>query len=253
MRKKVTLKKLIKSSFNKIMNGEWYDFGNYIVTELTNILFVKINSNNQILICPLCSYSGPNFIHLGNQSGITWNSACPNCDSRSRHRGLIFLYHSVLQTKTKIRILHFAPESFFRDYIKDYKSNKYFTTDYNMLDVDFPNEDIQNLKFDNFSFDLVLANHVLEHIPDDKKALLEIARILRPGGMAILTVPGDWRRPNTIFYPNLDYNGHYRDYGLDILEMMGAIFSEVTISNLFRFNCNKHAIKNDEKAFLCIK
>ncbi len=253
MRQRTTVKKLIKNSLKKIINEEWNDFGNYIISELINILSQKKMIYNQVFICPLCNYSGPNFIHLGNRSGISWNSACPSCDSRSRHRGLIFLYNSILKTKTNRKILHFAPEPFFKNYLKDYSGNVYFTTDYNMLDVDYPNEDIQNLNFNDLSFDIVLANHVLEHIVDDCKAISEIARILKPNGIAIITVPGDWRRQNTIIYPHLDYNGHYRDYGLDIIDKLNNIFSRVLIRNLFCYNDNKHAIKSDERAFLCLK
>ena len=95
MRKKITIKKLMKSSLNKIFNGDWIGFGNYIISELVNILFQNGSSGNQFLICPICQYSGSNFIHLGNRLGISWNSACPDCDSRSRHRGLIILYQRI--------------------------------------------------------------------------------------------------------------------------------------------------------------
>jgi ubiquinone/menaquinone biosynthesis C-methylase UbiE len=57
--------------------------------------------------------------------------------------------------------------------------------------------DIQNMPFENESFDVVICNHVLEHVPDDKKAMKEIQRILKPKGYAILQVPADFSRKET--------------------------------------------------------
>ena len=115
--------------------------------------------------------------------------------------------------------------------------------------VDFPREDIQCLRFDDCSYDLVLANHVLEHVENDGLALSEVARILSKNGKAIFTIPGDWRRVETKIFPNLDFNGHYRDYGLDIIDLMKTVFSKVKVCNLFQFDGIKHAIKKDEIAF----
>ena len=109
------------------------------------------------------------------------------------------------------------------------------------------------MSFDDSSFDLVLSNHVLEHVPDDQQAVSELARVLIPGGTAIITIPGDWRRKQTRTFTHLNYNGHYRDYGLDILDMMQDSFSKVKKRNLFYYQGYRHAIKPLESAFICIK
>mgnify|MGYP001281834217 CR=1 FL=1 len=252
MRSRTTFKKLFKNSLRKGYSGEWLDLGHYLVSETLNI-FPIMRPNKKKLKCPLCNNSENQFVHLGNKLGISWNVACPNCDSRSRHRGLFFLYNRYLNTPDQIRILHFAPEESFLLYFKNIGPHYYKTTDFNMAGVDFPNEDIQSLKFDDCSYDIVLANHVLEHVENDDLALSEVARILNKNGKAIFTIPGDWRRAETKIFPNLDLNGHYRDYGLDIIDLMRTIFSKVQVCNLFQFDGNKHAIKKDEKAFICIK
>jgi ubiquinone/menaquinone biosynthesis C-methylase UbiE len=77
--------------------------------------------------------------------------------------------------------------------------------------VDFK-EDIQNLSFPNAQYDLILCNHVIEHVPKDEMALKEISRILKPNGKAIITIPGNYQRDNTIYFNHLRFNGHYRDY-----------------------------------------
>ena len=71
--------------------------------------------------------------------------------------------------------------------------------------------------------------------------------------MAIITIPGDWRRKQTKNFTHLNYNGHYRDYGLDILDMMHSSFSKVKKVNLFNYEGQKYAIKPLETAFICIK
>jgi len=252
MRSNTTLKKLLRNSIKKAIYGEWKELGYYIISESINIT-IDILPLTKNVKCPLCQKSKKNFIHLGNKLGINWNSSCQNCDSRSRHRGLFFLYNYYLRSTKTIKILHFAPEPSLRNYLESLNLNYYHTTDLNMIGVDYPNQDIQNLKLNDSSYDLVLINHVLEHVKNDKIALSEIARILKTNGRAIITVPGDWKRIKTKTFHNLDFNGHYRDYGLDIINLMKIFFKNVQVCNLFQFDGFKHAIKKDERAFICKK
>ena len=237
-----------------MIQEQWIGLGYYVASELGNIIGGRqILQGPKILTCPLCHFSASAFVHLSNPLQITWNSACPNCDSRSRHRGLVFLYREFLGHGRGKKILHFAPEPVLESEIRKYNQHKYFTTDYNMTNVDFPKEDIQELSFDDFSFDFILSNHVLEHVSDDKSALSEISRVLRNGGIAIITIPGDWRRKHTKTYNHLNYNGHYRDYGLDILEILRDSFSKVNKRKLFNYNGYRYGIKPLETAFICQK
>ena len=253
-RKKVTVKRLIKKSLDLFLQEQWAGIGHYVASETCNILAKrKIFQGSKILTCPLCRFSAAAFVHLSNPIAISWNSACPNCNSRSRHRGLVFLYREFLQNSQGKKILHFAPEPVLAHEIRKYSQHQYFTTDYNMNEVDYPNEDIQKLTFGDSSFDVILNNHVLEHIPDDRKAMRELARILKPKGIAILTIPGNWRRKQTKIFSHLNYNGHYRDYGLDIMNFLRDSFSMVKKNNLFHYQGQRHAIKPLETAFICIK
>lgn len=252
--RKITFKRFLKKSLILLFQEQWAGLVHYLVSETSNILAERhIFQGSNLLTCPLCQFSGLTFIHLSNVLGINWNAACPNCNSRSRHRGLIFLYREYLQYSSNSKILHFAPEPILENELRKYTRHKYYTTDYHMPDVDFPNEDIQELSFDDLSFNLVLSNHVLEHVEDDKRALSEISRILINGGTAIITIPGDWRRNQTKIFGHLHYNGHYRDYGLDIVGMMKVYFSKVIKRNLFHYQGTRNAIKPLETAFICIK
>lgn len=204
-----------------IQHRRWKALKNYILAEGLNILYESgFSLYRKLFECSLCGYHGTYFISKSNELGIAWHSCCPRCNSRARHRGLKYLYDELLKNASGAKILHFAPEPVLMDVIKNYPAVEYKTTDYLLQDVDYPGEDIQALSFADNSFDLVFCNHVIEHVPDDRKALQQIQRILRPGGKAVITIPGDWNRNETIKFPDLRHNGHYRDYGMDVIQMM---------------------------------
>jgi predicted SAM-dependent methyltransferase len=125
------------------------------------------------------------------------NALSPSTFSLERHR-LLWLY---LKNETDFftkpqKVLHFAPEQAFYKRFRKQENLDYTTTDLfsPLADV---KADITNLPFEDNSFDTILCNHVLEHIPDDKKAMEELYRILRPNGMAILQIPQDLERDVT--------------------------------------------------------
>jgi SAM-dependent methyltransferase len=116
-------------------------------------------------------------------------ATCPFCQSYDRDR-LLFLF---LKSKTTlfskpIRLLHIAPELTLAGKIVECP-----TIDYLSGDIDghlaMQAMDVTNLKLDTGSFDAVICNHVLEHVPDDRRAMSELLRVLKPGGWAVLQVP----------------------------------------------------------------
>lgn len=246
------LKRLLKLAYNK----NWRRLTKGIVAELLNVgrfgFFFGLVQKKE---CNICEYKGP-FVHLYNELRIAWNSACPTCDSRSRHRGLFFLYNEYIITdEVSRKILHFAPEPVFYRLFLDKSFLDYKTTDFFLEDVDFVKEDIQKLSFADDSFDVVLCNHVIEHVPDDVRAFREINRILTKGGMALLTIPGNFTRPKTVYFDHLNYNGHYRDYGIDVVDKLKLCFGEIDIVNLSKFSMAGHdyAIRKNDLAFVCKK
>lgn len=185
--------------------------------------------------CPVCGNDSTHFHHLYNSSGFSWDSCCTHCSSRFRHRALLYLYQDLLAAHPFRKVLHFAPEPIFYSLFKN-KTESYLTTDYFLKDVDFPNEDIQKLSFQDESFDLILCNHVIEHVPNDDAAFSELSRITSKGGRCVITVPGDYTREKTVVYKNLTHNGHFRDYGQDVAEKLKKYFGQVEIIDLYRFN-----------------
>lgn len=125
------------------------------------------------------------------------NVLSPSTLSLERHR-LLWLY---LKNETDffikpLRVLHFAPEQAFYKRFRKLANLDYTTTDLNSPLADVK-ADICDLPFKDESFDFILCNHVLEHIPDDTKAMQEIFRILKKGGTAILQIPQDLSRETT--------------------------------------------------------
>ena len=122
-------------------------------------------------------------------------------------------------------MLHFAPESVFRKFFSA-RFGQYETADIAMKDVDHQ-VDLQELPFKDQTYDFVFASHVLEHIPDDGKAISEIRRILKPNGIAVLPVP--LVAEKTIEYPgpNPHEAHHVRAPGVDYFDRYERFFARV--------------------------
>jgi SAM-dependent methyltransferase len=170
--------------------------------------------------CPICGHDGV-MISVGHPP--RWDARCAQCGSRERHR-LLWLW--AIRTGTNElngkRILHFAPEKALREALKN--NSKYETADLRQQGVTHQ-VDMTQLPMTNETYDVVVANHVLEHIDDDRRAMQELFRILRPGGIALLTVPINPTRELTYEDPTIVDPGerqahfnardHRRFYGLD--------------------------------------
>ncbi len=161
------------------------------------------------------------------------NVLSPSTLSLERHR-LLWLY---LKNKTslftkKTKLLHFAPEQAFYRRFRKMENLEYTTTDLNSPLADVK-ADICNLPFEDNSFDFILCNHVLEHIPDDTKAMQELYRILSPGGTAILQIPQDLSRATTFEDNSITSRkerakifgqyDHVRVYGRDYFDKLRSI------------------------------
>ena len=124
-------------------------------------------------------------------AGYGPNVYCPNCMSKNRERLVLAVLQHTLTIDNK-KILHFSPEKNLYNYLAT-KANV-TTVDivpgfYKKIDGTITYADATNLHFENTSFDMIIANHILEHIPEDLTAMKEMNRVLKTGGMAILQVP----------------------------------------------------------------
>jgi len=161
------------------------------------------------------------------------NVLAPGTLSLERHR-LFWLYLKNETTffSAPLRVLHFAPEQAFVQKFKKQKNLTYTTTDLNSPIADVK-ADICDLPFKDNSFDFIICNHVLEHIPDDIKAMQELYRVLAPSGTAIVQVPYDAKREitfedNTITDQSertriFGQYDHLRVYGMDYFKKLSSI------------------------------
>lgn len=161
------------------------------------------------------------------------NVLSPSTLSLERHRLLwLYLKNETDFFSSKLKVLHFAPEQAFYKRFRKLSNLVYTTTDLNSPLADVK-ADICNLPFQDNEFDVILCNHVLEHIPDDTKAMQELYRVMKPGGMGILQIPQDLNRETT-FEDNSITNkkarakifgqyDHVRVYGRDYFDKLRAI------------------------------
>jgi hypothetical protein len=203
--------------------------------------------------CPCCGWVGPAFVATANWRALSLQSRCPRCDSRSRHRGLTRLLPSLLEGPPPGPVLIFAPELVLLEQFPRLTDRRIVTTDYLSVDVDYPGEDIQRLSFADGSFSLILCNHVLEHVPDDATALQECARVLARGGVAVFTIPGEYDGRPTWVFDTPDDNGHFRHYGLDVMDKMRAAFASVEAIDMGQDADPRWRIRQGDMAFVCRK
>lgn len=153
-----------------------------------------------------CFCCGGNFITFlpGGVKVKRANALCPECGSLERHR-LVWRY---IETNTDllkkhVKLLHVAPEKLFYKIFSTCKNIEYvpcakFGEGYeDKYPEGTQNIDITDILLPDNSFDAIICSHVLEHIPDDHRAMKELYRVLKPGGWAILQVPLDASRDAT--------------------------------------------------------
>lgn len=159
---------------------------------------------------------------------------CAMCASFERQRFLFYVYDKLfMNTKNQLKILHLAPEKSVYDFI-----SKNPLIDYTCCDIEPENypycktiqkEDGMKLSFKDESFDFILHNHVMEHVPNDIDFLIECTRVLKPEGKMIVSVPfypedlcDDTKKTDEErieFYGQAD---HLRKYGKDILKKISS-------------------------------
>ncbi len=153
------------------------------------------------------------------------NVLSPSTLSLERHRLLwLFLKNETAFFHKPLKVLHMAPEQCFLSLFKKMKHLDYTTADLYSPIVDVK-ADILDLPFNDNQFDIVFCNHVLEHIEDDSKAMKELFRVMKPGGMGIFQVPQELAREKTYEDSNINtpedrakhfgQYDHVRIYGKD--------------------------------------
>ena len=152
----------------------------------------------------------------------------------------LFLKEKTDFFSANLKVLHIAPEQCFYSRFRKLKNLDYITADMESP-IAGVKLDIQEMPFKDNEFDVVICNHVLEHVEDDKKAMSEILRVLKKGGYALLHVPVDYSMKET--YENQEITSpkerekhfrqkdHHRLYGLDFPERLKKAGFRITDRN----------------------
>jgi SAM-dependent methyltransferase len=190
--------------------------------------------------CPVCQQSARRFLRFG-QVVAREDARCPHCGALERHR-LVWLY---LANRTDLfdgkpkRMLHVAPEQCFERRLRARLGAGYLTAD--LLDPHtMERMDITDIRHPDESFDVIYCSHVLEHVPDDRRAMREFQRVLKKGGWAMLLVPitADRTREDPSVTDPADrirlygQADHVRRYGPDYVDRLREVGLEVAITRV---------------------
>jgi SAM-dependent methyltransferase len=187
--------------------------------------------------------------------------------SLERHR-LIWLF---LKEKTnffndKIKFLHIAPEFCFIKLFKNQSNLDYTTADLNSPWADVK-MDVHEIPFEEETFDVIMCNHVLEHVEDAHKVMTEFYRVMKKGGWGIFQVPIDTNREETFDDPSItdpkEREKHYwqsdhlrlfgKDYGKKLSAAGFEVIEDPFVNLLDPELIDRYALPKGEIIYLCQK
>lgn len=223
--------------------------------------------------CIICNSKFDSFAPFGIIERT--NALCPNCNSLERHRLLwrFLKKETNLISNKKIKLLHFAPEKVFINQFANFKNIEYFPCDLqpelygNKQKVKILKADITNIPFKDNTFDVILCNHVLEHIEDEKLAMSELFRVMKINGWGIFQVPLNPKLKYTyedfsIVKPEdrvkaFGQSDHVRIYGLDYKDRLKNAGFDVTINDFVndftQDEIAKYGFQPNELIYYCEK
>lgn len=216
--------------------------------------------------CPICKESSESFLPFGF-TYLRPYAMCPHCRSLERHR----LFWLFLEQKTdffydRYCVLDIAPLKFIQDCFYAMKNLQYLSV---ALPSSFAGKkmDVTNLQISDETYDCIFCHHVFAHIPDDKKAMREIFRVLKRGGWAILQSSVDEKLEKThedsiIFTEeekknNVDQHHHIRRYGRDYVSRLEEVGFKVEqfafAEELGPVMVKRCSLNQKEKIYFCKK
>lgn len=229
-------------------------------------------------VCSLCSTHLKRFMPGGIDlpvlrekevvgGGYRNNMYCPSCGCTDRER-LLVAYLSDNLSMANLEALHVAPERNLHAYLKA-NCRKVVPADLQPQNYKHIGEVVQlsltEIPYADDSFNLVVANHVMEHIPDDKLAMSEVRRVLANNGLAVLQVPYSYIIEHTEEDLTIDSDTErersygqfdhvrlyaYKDY-VNRLKSVGFSVEVIEPAKLAQYA--KFGVNPDEAIFLCKK
>lgn len=231
--------------------------------------------------CPVCGEKIRLYVPYVNQAQKD-PLCCPACWALPRIR-LLALYLEASRSPpffqkdvpAPFRMLHFGPEVGFLKKFQHRQEIEYVPADMNPWEDTIRKEDIQQMSFEDNYFDALICSHVLEHVEDDRKAIDEMFRVLKPGGIAYIMIPktnnqNTWKTPaldktieesfplsdeqRTLLYGQAD---HKRLYADDFIERLERFSVEVITPESFldkqQIETHKLGHRSAGEIYVCTK
>jgi SAM-dependent methyltransferase len=223
--------------------------------------YIRLRYRGQGVECPCCGRNWRAFVPDWNRS----NAICPGCGSHERHRALwLFLQERTGVPSEPLVVLHFSPEYALERRLRELPQLSYVSADIDPRRADVQ-ADITAMTFPDESFDVVICSHVLEHVDDDRAAMRELRRVLKPDGVAIVMVPVDRARAETYEDPSITapadrlrefwQEDHLRLYGRDLADRLrgeGLACEQVSfVAELPATVVERHGLDRGDDMYLC--
>ncbi|HZP60205.1 MAG TPA: methyltransferase domain-containing protein [Opitutaceae bacterium] len=200
----------------------------------------KIFFKGRERFCPVCESKLKAFLPYGVVKKVRANSYCPVCGTVERHRfsWLFLKWRTTFFDGTRKRFLHLAPEGCLKGKFQDVPGVDYLSAD--LTDpCAMVRMDLTDIQYPRASFDAVYCSHVLEHIPDDLKAMRELYRVLAKGGWILIQVPlreGPTIEDAGVTDPKerecrFGQHDHVRVYGMDLTDRLQRVGFHVTVTH----------------------
>lgn len=225
----------------------------------------KTHCQNKVM-CPCCQGQFPAFLPFGKNNPRP-NALCPKCGSLERHRLLLLYLKGWTEFfRARLKVLHFAPEKALQDIFSRLNNIVYVSADLNSP-LAMIHMDIRDITFGDKTFDLIICSHVLEHVADDRRAISEMFRVVKPGGCVMVQIPVRTSLEKTfedssIVSPegrqqHFGQSDHVRVYGRDCIDRLkGSGF----IAKEWEFPASqsgdqtaKYGLLPDDIIYLCIR
>lgn len=231
--------------------------------------------------CPICGARFDAYEETGT-TAIVWEelygvgagkrkAICPHCGSSDRER-LVFLYFRDYYLPShkgeKLKMFHVAPETNLSDFLRSQAGMEYVAGDKRCEGYSYPDyvQDVDIMDMSEVTddtFDIIVCNHVLEHVPDDVVAMKELRRVLKPEGIAVLQVPYAMKLERTfedksIIAPEERFRAygqsdHVRLYGMDYPDRLKRAGFKVEALDIAGKYPKKFGLNSKELLFVCHK
>jgi SAM-dependent methyltransferase len=217
-------------------------------------------------VCPCCGWKLRAFTYGGTSLKARPNGYCPRCNSKARHRrDWLFLKENTNLFSDQTRLLHVSPKYALARRLVKTPNIEFVGVDLDGRPLAPHKVDITHIPFESESFDALICIHVLEHVENDKQAMNELFRVLKPGGWALISVPIDFENRTyedpSIVSPeqrkeHFGEEQHVRVYGFDFADRLQECGFQVQLDRGADLPVDlkqRYGLLDDENVFYCTK